>query len=576
MSEVQMVVRDEAGDWSGTLHGSVADLAIAALSADPVTLTELEAAAARFARPAERGRLFTHLSPGLRDEPYDAGLVVVDLAARLAVVDSTYSSPGLAGSVWYRGDGDERHIALSYHLAHDWLFLRDGDAWRAAAEARRRERAKHPPLDVRAVVYGRPLLEFVARETLASFNRFADPADAVVLPSATPADNASAQEATRDYRERVYDELKEIHAAWLLAPRDDLRGACPRETMLEHRESLAWDLQDRSEQWSLLDVCPPGLPESSFAFRFGGFGTHELVVYYELVRELLGSTWSQLEELSQAPQASHRPEALTAGDFLTTEVPRLERLRDDWLDAPNPEYHMRTPREVILRERRRLPEGISGEEAMVDPDCPCCQMMSDMPGPVFWGLDGSGMDDDFAFDIHHVTRDQWEAEQRRWQDFNRRFDAEQEERRRLGATDRAADEDAASSVWKTSFSSQENSEAPLSVRVFGVGCHLAELIADLRGDDERAETTQDVQQLIDQLNRDFGNVRELLYASEPSVAEALVDPVIDRLIETLIEAGAARPDLVPKCEALADDVRSLLEAPATPLDDGSAEFDIPF
>jgi hypothetical protein len=26
-------------------------------------------------------------------------------------------------------------------------------------------------------------------------------------------------------------------------------------------------------------------------------------------------------------------------------------------------------------------------------------MMSEMSGPTFWHLDGSGMDDDFAFDI---------------------------------------------------------------------------------------------------------------------------------------------------------------------------------
>jgi hypothetical protein len=42
MSEVRLVVREVAGDWSGTIHGSCADRAVAALSADPVTLEELE------------------------------------------------------------------------------------------------------------------------------------------------------------------------------------------------------------------------------------------------------------------------------------------------------------------------------------------------------------------------------------------------------------------------------------------------------------------------------------------------------------------------------------------------------
>ena len=37
MSEVRLVIRGAEGDWSGTIHGSSADQAIAALSADPLT-----------------------------------------------------------------------------------------------------------------------------------------------------------------------------------------------------------------------------------------------------------------------------------------------------------------------------------------------------------------------------------------------------------------------------------------------------------------------------------------------------------------------------------------------------------
>src|SRR5437588_7150518 len=91
MSEVRLVVREAERDWSGTIHGSCADRAVAALSADPVTLDELEASVTRFARPERR--FFSNLSPGLCEEPFDAGLVIIDLVARLVIVDSTYSSP---------------------------------------------------------------------------------------------------------------------------------------------------------------------------------------------------------------------------------------------------------------------------------------------------------------------------------------------------------------------------------------------------------------------------------------------------------------------------------------------------
>ncbi len=49
MSEVKLVIRDANEDRSGTVHGSVAEWFIAALSADPVSLTELDAAVDRFA-----------------------------------------------------------------------------------------------------------------------------------------------------------------------------------------------------------------------------------------------------------------------------------------------------------------------------------------------------------------------------------------------------------------------------------------------------------------------------------------------------------------------------------------------
>ena len=88
------------------------------------------------------------------------------------------------------------------------------------------------------------------------------------------------------------------------------------------------------------------------------------------------------------------------------------RVRDEWLATPDLECHGRTPRSIIDRERARIRERVSGHEAIVESDCPCCQMMADMPGPVFWHLDGCNMDDDFAFDIRHRTREEWEAEQR--------------------------------------------------------------------------------------------------------------------------------------------------------------------
>ncbi len=574
MSEVRVVVREAGHDWSGTMHGSSADRAIAALSADPITLAELDTACARFAKPSAKRPFFANLSAGLRDDPHDAGIVIIDLVARLVVVDSTYSSPGSSGEVCYHDGQCATDTWLPYHLAKDWLLTSDCCQWPAVAEQRRREKAAAPPLDARKVFYGHPLLEFVARETFAAHARRETIAAAVRARWAedarrrlAKADNLSPDDVDprrltdedpaprtwpgqERYASLFYDTLKEIHAAWLLTPRDDLSGVCPREAALKRHDHLMRDLQDQCERWSLLGECPRGLDESSFAFRYGGFGTHELVQYYHLVRELLWSCWERLAELGKTQPATDGPGMFTVGDFLTSEVPRLESVREDWLDTPDLECHGRTPRSIICRERTRLPEGMSGHDAIVDPDCPCCQILADMPGPMFWHLDGSSMDDDFAFEIHLHTREEWETEQREREEHSKRFDAERAERKRLGVTDSGPGAPDRQTVWSSSFSVGDAADAPLGIRLFGIGGHLAELMVDIRDDADGFSASPEAQRFIDRLNRDFGNLRELLQNSEPSLAEALINPVIDRFAESLAAVASVRPDLSAKCESL--------------------------
>jgi hypothetical protein len=600
MSEVRLVVREAERDWSGTIHGSCADVAVAALSGDPVTMKELEAAAARFAKLGEASRHFVNLSPGSNDQPYDAGLVVIDLVARLVVVDSTYSSPRREGTIWYHDGNSCTDMRLRYHLADDWKFLSDAEHWRSMAEERRRERAATPLLDARTVFYGRPMIEYVARETFAAFARRDEIAAAVraqwiesaidrkakeldVSPDQVEVSSLTDEDITpktwsgqERYASPFYDTLKEIHAAWMLTPREDLGGQCPREIALAKRRHLMADMQDRCDYWSLMGECPPGLDESSHAFRYGGFGTHELVKYYDLVRELLWSSWEQLAELSQSSRESQRPQFLMVGDFLTTEVPRLEQVREQWLNTPDPECHGRTPRSMIQRERARLPEGMSGRDAMIDPDCPCCQMMAEMHGPMFWGLDGSSMDDEFAFDMYRRTREEWEEEQRRWEENSRRFDAEWSERKRLGVTDQQLYDSDSDNVWSRSFSVGDAADVPLGIRVFGIGCRLAELIVDLRDGADRDSTPPEARQFIDQLNRDFGNLREVLQTSDQSLGAALIDPVLDRFIDTLAALAISRPHLAAKVESLTDSLRNLLDPPPAQPTDGEYDFEVPF
>ncbi|HEV8058371.1 MAG TPA: hypothetical protein VGP68_00740 [Gemmataceae bacterium] len=600
MSEVRLVIREAERDWSGTIHGSHGDRAVAALSADPFTMEELEAATSRFAKRDPKRRFLANLDPGQNAEPYDAGLVVIDLIARLVVVDSTYSSPSHEGYVCYHNGECCTDEELRYHLADDWLFTSESTNWKTVAEERRRQRAAKPIRDVRLVFYGQPLLEFIGRECFAAFARRDEVAAEVRAEWAENARIRLAKEANispdqvdasllteektapktwpgqERYASLFYETLKEIHAAWLLTPRDDLGGLCPREVALERRAHIGWDLQDRCQQWSIMRRGPRGLAETSHAFRYAGFGTHELVVYYDLVRELLWSCWGQLTELAQSSEGGQLPAALTIGDFLTAELPRLAKLRDAWMDEPNREFHGRSPRSIVARERARVPEVMSRQEEMHDPDCPCCQMLADMPGPAFWGLDGCNMDDEFAFEIYHRTREEWEEEQRSREKFNKKFNAEWAERKRLGVESSMPSEDGSNAIWSRSFTVNDAANVPLGVRIFGIGCHLAELIVGLRDGADREAVPVDTQRHIDQLNRDFGNLREILQNSDVSLAVALIDPVLDRFTETLDRVATDRPDLAKQCQSITDDLHKLLNPPS---EDEGKEFpdeEVPF
>src|SRR5262249_52748340 len=68
---------------------------------------------------------------------------------------------------------------------------------------------------------------------------------------------------------------------------------------------------------------------------------------------------------------------------------------------------------------------------------------------------------------------------------------------------------------------------------------------------------------IERLQRDFGNLREVVGAGE-ALTDALLAPVLERFAETLDAVASARADLGPKCADLERRLRRFLErSPAT-------------
>lgn len=124
MSEIKLNLLDARSSIHATVHGSVGDALVAALSAEPETVEELEIALRRFQKcetiPASS--LNRRKGRQIDEESYDAGILIIDLATRIVVCESTYSMPGSRGIVNYHDGSRGTSIPISYHLADDWMF----------------------------------------------------------------------------------------------------------------------------------------------------------------------------------------------------------------------------------------------------------------------------------------------------------------------------------------------------------------------------------------------------------------------------------------------------------------------
>jgi hypothetical protein len=387
MSEIMLTLRDKDRAIRNTVHISDAGRMVAALEDEPESLAELAVAVRRFMWREPQEEAFRGYWQGPGHEPWDAGIMVIDMAARVIACESEACVPCRTAGVQYHDGKAATDIWLHYQLPEDWLLINSLEQWEAVASKRKAERLAMPALDVRSIL-NPAINEFIVREC----------------------------QAARQAGET--DPVAALHAKWLLTPRDDLRGQSPRELLLAKMEHISSGCEARALLWSFTGERPDGLSHSTAAYQYGLFGVHENVVYYDLLRHLLGACWQRVTTGK-------------AGE-VRNEVAHLERLREEWLNAPNEEYDGLAPSAIIELERQRLPIARSPEHAVVDPDCPLCQMMAEHSGPMFWHLDGSHMDYEFVFSFFR-TRQEWEEDQRAWEAFNRKFERQQKKRAKTRA-----------------------------------------------------------------------------------------------------------------------------------------------
>lgn len=384
MSCVRFNISDRYVTIHGDLHGSFTDALIATLASEPETIAEFESASQRFIKTESDWSLLRGFKKYENLEPYDAGIVAIDLPSRTVGFETTYTIPVAHGNVRIASDftgDDELHIP--YRIPDDWKLVETIPVYEGTRIGRREERLKNPPFDARPILYGRPMVMHIARS----------------IAEASDLDNE--------------DLFADIHASWLMTKRVDLREKSPREVLFERRDFIDFDMHSRSLAWSFTKVCPPPLPKKSLAYLCGGFGTHEWVLYYDLIRHLLNNA------------AEHRMSGVVTD--LEADVERLSKLRDEWLRTPDPESGGRIPTDVIELERRRINMVATAQEILIDENCPCCVALAeDFDTPMFIHLDGCNMDDRFEFS-HFKTREEWQADKDEWETHFREYEKKKQE-----------------------------------------------------------------------------------------------------------------------------------------------------
>lgn len=569
MSEVKLVIRVANEDRSGIVHGSVAEWFIAALSADPVSLTELDAAVDRFALESPpRGHLlnFRHVVDA---QPWDAGLVLIDLAARLLVIDSSYSSICRKGVITRHNieSVESGTVYLRYRLADDWLFLYDSMSWEETARMRRRERADQPVIDLREIFYGEPMLRSIINGCWQQFRHKSEISRRVRLEwierqrrwnerhaeesqpdpeTLTMHELARTEDKSEDIEHLIfYDTIRDIHADWLMTPCAELNDQIPRAVLLQDHDRLWGDMSDREQQWSTLGQCPPGISPESYAFKFGGFNTNEIVMYYDYVREVAWACWHGFRTMPDAERAALESSQSKLDKFVCDEVSRLLQIGNQWLDAPWDEDPMRTPRGIINLERRRLPNG--GEFHPIDPDCPCCQALAEMSGIGFWHMDGCNMDDLFAFSFYHKTFESWERDQADYREFSYQIDQEWQLAKEWGLPPKFSEPNSKFKDFWRLIVKNATGDIPLGEKLCGVAHGLVSLIVQLRMA-AKQDTGHVVEQHIEPLSRFYILLQQSCEESTERQLSPNVEPNANQLLNCLNELIADLADYLGECK----------------------------
>lgn len=382
--------------------------------------------------------------------------------------------------------GKQRDL-LPIHLPPWWEFTQKV---KAVEVSRRRAAGFNIPRTDRDLLYGMRLLEDLASRMIEIALAGRMPDRKTVHRADTDSGHSADDDIDRAALQVWYELTVEVHRDWLMTPREDLAGGRPRDLLHgahEWSDSIVEGQRLRFEHQAPMVAAP----EDVEGYAHAPMGSEELIVYFDLCREVIQTGWSWVAAQSELKRDDR-------GEL----VSYLQGVRDEWLELPF--EGGAPPRFIIECSRRRVPRGggvaIQGMEEGEpaehpgDCDCPICNMLdSGMFGTCFTSLDGHHLelDDEFAFSMFERFED-WEEQSSEWreiseavEDWEPQVDASAERSGNSSIGSQAADSQSTGGSPPEEFASAWSSlmtDGPLPGDRRGylkLAFRLAEIIADL-------------------------------------------------------------------------------------------------
>ena len=400
------------------------------------------------------------------------------------------------------------------------------------------------PLDFRGVLFGRSMTRHFAQRMIGRVNAGHCP-DQYVAQNELPWD-VDSDDPRLSVANRWYALTVQVHADWLMTERADLENEIPRVFLHRGREWAEREEDNRQRQWCDLRRPPRPLDRNTHTYRYGPMNRSEVVVYFDLCREVISHGWKCLVE-----QPRLRTDVTRLSDLLYDHVQQW--LREGSIDEESP-----PPAPLIESSRRHMP--VLADGTHLDCDCPLCRMMSEnqndeagMFYPMFAGFDGHHLetDDEFAFSLY-ATREEFDEAQASYREFNDQFERERSEKEERIARGEEVEE---SPIWDGFVQAQSD-----GVSIMDIAFRMTEFVGDLKRQ-EHIGDEQSARPLIDILNDRFDRLRN----APPHQADRTI--AMSDLVTALEQAGIDFPDLRSKSSDLQSVLHEWSRQPIPDFDD---------